>query len=464
MHIQRWIRTKLRQLLPVEAVLTVLLGGIAAGVVTAGPALADQSLCSGNAYSVCIKAGHTDHGYGEQSDWSTHRYWGAVPGHNCTNYAAYVESTVNGAPSPGNNLGDAGQWATNAAAKGIPVNSTPANGAVAQWNDSAGGASSSGHVAYVESVNSGGSITVSEDNYSSGPFDWRTISPGSKDWPSNFIHFKDLPGGGSGSSNTDNLSFVNLNYYAGQAQVVSYSASSNYTTLVQNTETGYPATTSPYIIPLYEPDGDLAFINMDYYAGQVQVVAYSAASNFTVLSQDTVTGYPATTSPYIIPLFKPNGDLCFLNMDYYAGQVQVVCYSASSNFTVLSQNTVTGYPDVTSTGVVIPRFEPDGDLAFINLQYYTGNTQLVAYSAASNFTMLSQNIVTAYPAVPTNGSIVPLFKSNGDLSFINLDYYAGKVQVVSYSDSSNYQTLVQNTETGYPATTSYSTIIPRYVP
>jgi hypothetical protein len=55
-------------------------------------------------------------------------------------------------------------------------------------------------VAYVESVNPDGSITVSEDAANNGPFDWRTISPGSRFWPGGFIHFKDLPSG-SGSPN-----------------------------------------------------------------------------------------------------------------------------------------------------------------------------------------------------------------------------------------------------------------------
>jgi hypothetical protein len=50
----------------------------------------------------------------------------------------------------------------------------------------------------VESVakNSDGSIqsiTVSEDNWQYGPFDWRVITPGGGYWPSHFIHFKDTP-------------------------------------------------------------------------------------------------------------------------------------------------------------------------------------------------------------------------------------------------------------------------------
>lgn len=109
-------------------------------------------------------------------------------GHNCTNYAAYM-AIQNGAATPNRNLGNAADWAWNAAQAGVVVDDTPAVGAIAQWDSNAG---SSGHVAYVEAVTSN-SITISEDNYSSGPFRWRTITTGSSNWPSNFIHFADVP-------------------------------------------------------------------------------------------------------------------------------------------------------------------------------------------------------------------------------------------------------------------------------
>jgi surface antigen len=167
--------------------------GLVGATLPASSAFANTVLCTGNDYSTCVNDGHTDHDFGGHNSTS---YWGAYAGHNCTNYVAYVESTVNGATSPGNDLGNAKDWAVNAQAKGYTVNSAAAKGAVAQWDANAGGAGSSGHVAYVESVNADGSITISEDNYASGPFKWRTISSGAS-WPSNFIHFKDL------SSSTD---------------------------------------------------------------------------------------------------------------------------------------------------------------------------------------------------------------------------------------------------------------------
>ena len=170
----------------------LLLALLTAGLVTVGarPALADTTPCGPDtAYSTCTSAGYTDHGYGALNSNS---YWGMATGHECTNYVAYVEETVNGAPTPGYNLGDAGSWGTNASAHGVTVNTTPAVGSVAWWTDSYHGASSLGHVAYVESVNDDGSITVSEDDAGSvGGFEWRTITPNGGYWPYGFIHFWD---------------------------------------------------------------------------------------------------------------------------------------------------------------------------------------------------------------------------------------------------------------------------------
>jgi len=156
-------------------------------MIVASPAQADSTLCSGNSYSTCTNAGYTDHGYGANNGTS---YWTMYQGHNCTNYAAYMASQ-NGAPTPNYNLGSALTWASQAASHGVPVNATPAVGAIAQWDAWAGYAGSSGHVAYVEAVTSN-SITISEDNFASGPFSWKTITMGSADWPSNFIHFADV--------------------------------------------------------------------------------------------------------------------------------------------------------------------------------------------------------------------------------------------------------------------------------
>jgi hypothetical protein len=46
-----------------------------------------SQLCGGVSYSNCTNAGYTDHGYAAASGQS---YWTQYPGHNCTNYVAFL--------------------------------------------------------------------------------------------------------------------------------------------------------------------------------------------------------------------------------------------------------------------------------------------------------------------------------------------------------------------------------------
>lgn len=80
----------------------------------------------------------------------------------CTWYAKEMR------PDLPNNLGNGGQWVANAAAQGIATGSAPRVGAIAE---------EPGHVAYVESVNGDGTITISEMgyNYTQGQYNRRTV-------------------------------------------------------------------------------------------------------------------------------------------------------------------------------------------------------------------------------------------------------------------------------------------------
>jgi len=120
--------------------------------------------------------------------------------HNCTLYAAYREA-LDGVPDPGpltappNHTGNASEWAAAARAKGIPVDGTPAVGAIANWTgpNQAMGVGSAGHVAYVEAVGSdatGNYIVTSEDNFGNNDTGGRRIYVGSPAWPNAFIHFQ----------------------------------------------------------------------------------------------------------------------------------------------------------------------------------------------------------------------------------------------------------------------------------
>ncbi|HEV2639387.1 MAG TPA: CHAP domain-containing protein [Actinocrinis sp.] len=283
--VRRKTRKRLRTLL---LAMSLVLGGLTGVVVSAGAAHADTSLCGGVNYTSCTSAtpSRTDHGYGEAADWSTHMYWTMYAGHNCTNYVAYM-AIQNGAATPSVNLGSAADWATNAAKSTtkIPVNSTPATGAIAQWN--------AGHVAYVESVayNSGGtvsSITVSEDNfpggvYPNGWFDWRTITPAG-DWPSNFIHFADLSS--SGSTPTS----YKVAFQANNGSLYLYNPTSGATDTTLGVMTG----TSPAIAPLKDGSYEAAF----QAANTGSFYLYNTSSGGTNLSLGMASG----TSPAVTPL------------------------------------------------------------------------------------------------------------------------------------------------------------------
>jgi len=106
---------------------------------------------------------------------------------NCTWYA--YNRRVELGLRVGSFWGNASTWAIAASQNGYQVDNTPSVGAIAQWNAYAGGSGYYGHVAIVESVNSDGTIEVSEmNNWAYGGLgvrDRRTISASSV---SNFIH------------------------------------------------------------------------------------------------------------------------------------------------------------------------------------------------------------------------------------------------------------------------------------
>jgi surface antigen len=78
--------------------------------------------------------------------------------------------------------GNASNWVTAAAAAKVSYNSSPKNRDIAWF--------SYGHVAYVESVDSKGNVTISEYNYNPKyDYNTRTIKKGSSSYPKYFIHF-----------------------------------------------------------------------------------------------------------------------------------------------------------------------------------------------------------------------------------------------------------------------------------
>ncbi len=191
--IGRFVTSMIVVLVAAAASLPLLV--IAPGSASAASA---SPLCNG--YAACSALPFSTHGY---DDVTTPSYWGMTPGDQCTNYAAYVESTVFGAVAPEVPLGNASAWAANARAQGIAVDQTPLVGSVAEWNVGDVGIGSLGHVAVVEAVGPN-YIEVSQQDIASDAngYDWERIDVGSpsdawEPWPDNFIHFPLTPGAGS---------------------------------------------------------------------------------------------------------------------------------------------------------------------------------------------------------------------------------------------------------------------------
>ena len=279
--------------------LALLLALASAGLlVGVQPAFADSTLCTGNAYSTCTGAGYTDHGYGANNG---NMYWSMYSGHNCTNYAAYVEQTVNGAATPGpNNLGNAYEWDNNASADGITVDTTPKPGSVAQWEANYHGADSSGHVAYVESVSSDGStITISEDNFSSGPFQWKTITT-SGNWPSHFIHFKDLVHQGTstlGEFNSSNSTFYLRNSNsAGNADITVQYGNTGWTPIVGDWD-GNGTTT----LGEYDPSTSTFYLRNSNSAGNADITVQYGNSGWIPVVGDWDSNGTTTIGVYTLP-------------------------------------------------------------------------------------------------------------------------------------------------------------------
>lgn len=181
---------------------TRVLGALAAAIImsttvvgvgaTPAQAASGSTICKG--FKDCARHHRGSAGYASVFRQS---FWNMRPGHNCTNYVGYrlTHGRLTDRPPAAN---DAGTWGAAARAAGIPVNRTPRVGAVAYWRSGYHGASSGGHVAYVEAVRKDGSIVVSEDNLG-GSFRWRKIKKSSRSSPSGFIHFPSSDGSPAGT-------------------------------------------------------------------------------------------------------------------------------------------------------------------------------------------------------------------------------------------------------------------------
>ena len=119
---------------------------------------------------------------------------------NCSDFVAWRMRNTNGVDffntMGGGRWGNANQWDDNARRLGYPVNGTPAPGAIAQTD-----AGTWGHVAWVESVNGDGTVTIEEYNANyTGAYRKRVVPVGAFQ----YIHIKDLVTDGDGDGVPDN--------------------------------------------------------------------------------------------------------------------------------------------------------------------------------------------------------------------------------------------------------------------
>ncbi len=416
--------------------------------------------CEHSPYNVSGSCANYDWGpkhteaYDDPSEYSSRGY----TYRNCTDYVAWKESTI-GVTVP-RTLGNGGQWYYNAPANERSGTPLPGDAAVKPGNP--------GHVAYVESVNDDGTITVSEYNHSGmGMGGMRTGTPAALGF-SQFVDFGVHPSGGTPESTGPpvypvNLNFVRLNHYSGQSEVVGYTEDSGFKTLAVDAQTGYPAVATDHsVVARFTPDGNLSFIRLNH-ENNVEVATYSRSSGFKTLMEYDLTGYPTTsTDGSVVPLYQPDGDLSFVRLNHYSGNVEVVTYSRESGFKTMNEYDLTNYPAVSPDGSVVPVYLSSGDLGFIRLNHYSGQVELVAYSAASGYKTVSVDTLTGYPAGSPDGNVVPLIQPDGDLSFIRLNHSSGNVEEVTYSVGSNFQRMNDYQLTGYPDVPADGSVEPLY--
>jgi surface antigen len=164
-------------------------------VLTATPAHASatgyQEVCSG--FVGCTLKGYPAHGYDSVLGLT---HWGALSGHNCTNYVAYRLAYRDRVVARPYGSASAITWRAAAIKSGVPVSSTPRVGDVAWW-DAGAPAGTSGHVAMVEQVFSDGSVLVSHDNVVDD-FAYSRFTKGGTYYPDAFLRFPPSDGSPAG--------------------------------------------------------------------------------------------------------------------------------------------------------------------------------------------------------------------------------------------------------------------------
>lgn len=209
----------------------------------------------------------------------------------CTSWVAWALHDRNGFELP-RGLGDASTWKDRAASLGFTANNTPALGAVAWW--------SSNHVAWVKAISSDGKkITIEEYNNPAGSGIYGTRSVMSNN-PDSYIHFKDLPSGGSppgqpADPNHDGVADVVVVPFVGtgsgntEAHALNGGGYGSWLFNLATAETAKPARNGYHLFADLNGDhtDDMYEVSMD--AGSTVDVHVKAGPNFTTSLGDWAT-------------------------------------------------------------------------------------------------------------------------------------------------------------------------------
>ena len=208
----------------------------------------------------------------------------------------------------------------------------------------------------------------------------------------------------------------------------------------------------------------VTFIRLNHGSGNAEAVGYSSVGSYSYISKHDFASYPAVPgNGNVVPLLRADGNLSFVRLNHSSGNVEIVTYSAQSGFKQLLGIEKASYPAVPGDGNVVPLFRADGNLSFVRLNHSSGNVEIVTYSVQSGFRKLLGIEKASYPAVPGDGAVIPLFKpSSEEISFIRLNHSSGNTEVVSYSVVSGFKQLTGVSLTAYPAVAPKSGVYPQF--
>ncbi len=441
----------------------------------------------------------TDDNYTDNDETMSSRGYGY---RNCTDGVAYWVGKYTGVGVSG--WGNAEHW--DAAASGVHAvyDGTTNNiepGDIAQSDDG-----SVGHVGFVTKVtkNQDGSIasfeTAELNRSATGEYSANTYSTrnpagkfsrpgGGNDWD----HFIDVNGPGKGLGNEnwpggspdtiDELGFLRLNHYSGNAGLVTYEGAPSYYAMYSNALTAYPAVSDTQNVKALAIDvnGDgideLGFVRLNHYSGNTGIVTYSGVPGYQTLYANALTGYPAISDPEnVTPLaIDVNGDgvdeLAFVRMNHYLGRTGIDVYTNAPYYNTLLASGLTGYPAISDPWNVRPiAIDVNGDktdeLGFVRLNNNgSGRAAIDVYYGTPTYYALYSSGLTGYPSVSDPENVRPLAidlnqDKTDELAFVRLNHYSGQAGIVAYNGTPTYYNLYANYLLPYPSVSDPQNVTP----